>query len=207
MNEVKLAGLTKPSGRSADLSCFETQIKSLGRFRSVVDDFLYNSFLGNYCKSMAKTQKIEPSKLTSHLGYWLRQVSNNVSYSFARKLDESGVTVAEWVILREMYSRQGTTSLSAIAELTGLTRGAVSKLISRLLEKRLVHRSESSDDRRYQDIELTAKAAALVPKLAGLADQNDEEFFSCLTKAERNQLRSLLQKIVAKHEITTVPIE
>ncbi|MBS1958497.1 MAG: MarR family transcriptional regulator [Bdellovibrionales bacterium] len=156
---------------------------------------------------MARIQKLEASKLTVHVGYWMRLVSNNVSHSFRRKLESSGVTVAEWVILREMYSGDDTTSPSIVAELTGLTRGAVSKLVSRLLEKGLVLRDESSNDRRYQDIKLTAKAIALIPKLASLADQNDEEFFAKLTKSERNQLIEILQKLAKLHQIKTKPID
>lgn len=156
---------------------------------------------------MAKRQKLEASKLTEHIGYWMRLVSNNVSQSFARKLEASGVTVAEWVILREMYGGDDTTSPSTVAKLTGLTRGAVSKLITRLLEKGLVSRKESSNDRRYQDIELTTKGALLVPKLAVLADQNDSEFFSCLNKTERSQLKAILQKLADHFQIKTVPTE
>jgi DNA-binding MarR family transcriptional regulator len=156
---------------------------------------------------MAKKQKLDASKLTEHIGYWMRLVSNNVSYSFARKLEASGVTVAEWVVLREMYGGDETTSPSAVAELTGLTRGAVSKLMSRLLEKGLVHRDESANDRRYQDIKLSAKAIQLVPKLAGLADKNDEEFFSGLSKPERRQLTELLQKLAQIHQIKTKPVD
>lgn len=151
--------------------------------------------------------KLEPSKLTVHLGYWLRMVSNNVSYTFARKLEQSNVTVAEWVILREMYSRNNSTSPSKVSEITGLTRGAVSKLVTRLLDKKLVTRKEAKGDRRYQDIELTTTGHALVPKLARLADVNDEEFFSCLNTSERTHLKKLLQKIVDHHEIKTVPVE
>ncbi len=87
-----------------------------------------------------RSGKIAASRLTMHIGFWMRLVSNHVSYAFARKLESSGVTVAEWVILREMYGGDDTTSPSVVAELTGLTRGAVSKLISRLLEKSLVTR-------------------------------------------------------------------
>lgn len=154
-----------------------------------------------------KKQKLEASDLTDHIGYWMRTVSNNVSYSFARKLEASGVTVAEWAILRQMYSGDDTTSPSAVADLTGLTRGAVSKLITRLLEKGLVSRRESSSDRRYQDIELTTKGASLVPKLATLADENDREFFSCITKTERSQLKALLKKLADHLQIKTVPTE
>lgn len=152
-------------------------------------------------------KQISASALTSHLGYWLRIVSNSVSHSFARKLDSNGVTVAEWVVLREMYGANGSTSPSAIADLTGLTRGAVSKLVERLLQKGLIDRAVSSGDRRYQDIRLTERAVALVPQLAALADQNDEEFFSILSKSERDHLSSTLRKVANAHRLRRHPIE
>ena len=99
-----------------------------------------------------------------------------------------------------------TTSPGVVAELTGLTRGAVSKLISRLLEKGLVTRKESSSDRRYQDIELTLAALAVVPKLAKLADENDREFFKGLRKSERVTLTSLLKKTAALHSLKNMPV-
>ena len=153
-----------------------------------------------------KPGKIAASQLTTHIGFWMRLVSNHVSYAFARKLEFSGVTVAEWVVLREMYGGDDTTSPGVVAELAGLTRGAVSKLISRLLEKGLVTRKESSSDRRYQDIELTLAALAVVPKLAKLADENDREFFKGLRKSERVTLTSLLKKTAALHNLKNMPV-
>jgi len=147
------------------------------------------------------------SRLTAHIGFWMRRVSNQVSHAFARKLEASGVTVAEWVVLREMYGGDETTSPSVVAELTGLTRGAVSKLISRLLEKGLVSRKESASDRRYQDIELTRNGVALVPRLARLADENDEDFFGVLSSSDRKTLTRLLKKTAALHHLTQMPIE
>lgn len=154
---------------------------------------------------MAK--KVEPSHLKSHIGYWLRVVSNAVSHSFAKKLAACDVTVAEWVILREMYAGEQTTSPSVVADMTGLTRGAVSKLIERLLQKGLVTRAEASGDRRYQELGLTAAANKLVPKLASIADRNDESFFSILTASERNTLRTILMKVAESHQLNTNPIE
>ena len=71
-----------------------------------------------------KTDRIEASQLTKHIGFWMRLVSNHVSYAFARKVEASGVTVAEWVVLREMYGRDDTTSPSAVAELTEIVRAS-----------------------------------------------------------------------------------
>ena len=48
-------------------------------------------------------------ELESHLGYWLRRVSNHVSAEFARLLQARQVTVAEWVALRHPYGRSDLT--------------------------------------------------------------------------------------------------
>jgi DNA-binding MarR family transcriptional regulator len=144
------------------------------------------------------------SDLRTHTGFWLRFVSNHVSLSFARKLAGSGVTVAEWVILREMFE-SSTTSPSALAGATGLTRGAVSKLVDRLVRKRLATRAEAAGDRRFQDIALTAAGRALVPRLAAIADRNDEEFFSQLPAEERERLVATLKKLVALNRLHKIP--
>ena len=56
-----------------------------------------------------------------------------------------------------------------------MTRGAISKLIDRLMVKGLVTRVEGEGDRRFQSISPTEGGRTLVPTLAGLADRNDEE--------------------------------
>lgn len=149
----------------------------------------------------------KPSELKSHIGYRLRAVSNAVSHSFARKLITSEVTVAEWVILREMYDKSEIISSSMIAELTGLTRGAVSKLVDRLVRKNLIIRTESTADRRFLRIELSSKAKELVPALAAIADENDEAFFSSLSKKEQKILMDILIKLSEIHQLNTSPIQ
>lgn len=147
-----------------------------------------------------------PSSLQSHAGFWLRFVSNHVSQQFAARLEGSGVTVAEWVLLREMFDVE-VTAPSALAQAAGLSRGAVSKLIDRLLAKKLVMRSESVADRRFQDVRLTAAGRAIVPELAALADQNDAEFFSCLSERRRKELVSTLKKLVEANRLTAFPVD
>ena len=83
--------------------------------------------------------KKSASNLEDHAGYWLRYVSNHVSHAFARKVEAQGVTVAEWVLLREMLDA-GTANPSQLADAVGMTRGAVSKLVERLCRKELAER-------------------------------------------------------------------
>jgi DNA-binding MarR family transcriptional regulator len=154
----------------------------------------------------AKASDLNVSDLKKHVGFWLRFVSNHVSHAFARKLQVSGVTVAEWVVMREMFDDE-ETSPGVLAERIGMTRGGVSKLVERLVTKKLITRRERSDDRRFQSIALTAAGRRLVPQLAALADQNDEEFFHTLSAAERAALVTTMKKLVQAHSLQTLPTE
>jgi DNA-binding MarR family transcriptional regulator len=149
---------------------------------------------------------IRVSGLEDHLGYWLRYVSNQASHAFSLKLAARDVTVAEWVMLRELYERD-TMVPSALADRLGMTRGAISKLTDRLVAKALVTRVPGRQDRRYQDLALTAAGRALVPQLSALADQNDAEFFGHLTPAERAAVERAMKDIVRKLGLREMPID
>lgn len=152
------------------------------------------------------TETRTASGLESHLGYWLRFVSNHVSHAFSLKLQSRDVTVAEWVILRELYGRDATAP-SALAEQLGMTRGAISKLVDRLAAKALVTKTASREDRRYQSLALTAAGRALVPRLAALADRNDVEFFGHLSAVERRKIEDAMKEIVRRKALKTIPVE
>ena len=153
-----------------------------------------------------KAPNLTVSDLKKHVGFWLRFVSNHVSHAFARKLLASGVTVAEWVVMREMFDDQ-ETSPGVLAERIGMTRGGVSKLVDRLVSKKFVTRRNRSDDRRFQSIALTPAGRRLIPELAALADQNDEEFFHPLSTGERAALIATMKKLVQAHGLQTLPTE
>jgi len=146
------------------------------------------------------------SELETHLGYWLRAVSNAVSHSFARKLEAEGVTVAEWVFLRMLYDVE-VIAPSLLAERMGMTRGAISKLADRLGDKALIARAANPDDRRGHSLALTPPARALVPRLAALADRNDAEFFGALSAQERSWLEDLLRRIARERGLSSAPTD
>lgn len=146
------------------------------------------------------------SNLESHMGYWLRFVSNHVSHAFKLKVESHGVTVAEWVILRTLFDLDPVNP-SHIADKIGLTRGAISKLVDRLLVKGFVLRRTEKADRRYQTVTLSASGRKLVPVLAELADRNDQEFFGHLSEEGRADLFAILKNIVQTRSLKSVPVE
>lgn len=147
-----------------------------------------------------------PSELEAHLGYWLRLVSNHVSQSFARALHERHVSVAEWVALRQLYDRPGLAP-GELAQLLGMTPGAVSKILDKLEDKGLVARTSRPHDQRSQALALTSAGHDLLPTLAALADHNDLHAFAPLDTEEQAQLRALLHKLASAHRLHQVPID
>jgi DNA-binding MarR family transcriptional regulator len=146
-----------------------------------------------------------PSKLEDHMGFWMRFVSNAVSAEFSASMAASGVSVTEWVAVRTLYDAE-SASHAGLAAALGMTKGAVSKVVSRLQDKGLVTREPHPDSKRAQTLGLTEAGRALVPQLALCADQNDERFFGHLSPAQRKQLLALLKEMTRIHQLKEVPV-
>lgn len=149
--------------------------------------------------------KPTPSALEDHLGYWLRRVSNHVSGAFAAALAEEGVSVAEWVVLRLMHGEAPRTQVQ-LAKATGLTPGALSKILGKVEGKGWATREAAAEDLRLQWCTLTRKGRNLVPRLAHLADRNEARCFDGLSARERATLRTLLLKLVQVHQLQGAPL-
>src|SRR5271155_5782670 len=94
-----------------------------------------------------------PSNLHEHLGYWLRCLSNFVSHTFAERLEQEGVSVAQWVVLRTLYDSTGIT-LNEAAQRVGVDKSTLSRAVEKLVQKNLANRTEGHD-RRSVDLTLT----------------------------------------------------
>ena len=149
------------------------------------------------------TRRVSP--LESHLGFWLRFVSNQVSSRFENLLAEHDISVTEWVAMRSLYGCTDVTHAELIQAL-GMTKGAISKVISRLEAKGLAERQLSQDSQREQVLCLTELGDGLVPKLAAIADENDAHFFGHLTDMQRQSLMTLMHELVVHHQLKQVPI-
>jgi DNA-binding MarR family transcriptional regulator len=147
-----------------------------------------------------------PSALDAHLGYWLRAVSNHVSHAFKLKVEQHGVTVAEWVVLRALFETHEVKP-SELANTLGLTRGAVSKLVDRLLAKQLLSIRRDEQDGRAQFVSLRAGGRRLVPKLAELADENDAETFGRLDPKQQALLWKALKGLAEQLGLRGAPVD
>ena len=76
------------------------------------------------------------------------------------------------------------------------------------MQKELIDRQASRHDGRAQQIWLSTAGQKLVPKLAAIADENDEAFFGLSPDEWRAWRRSRSMKDIAKHyRLTQVPVD
>lgn len=148
----------------------------------------------------------EINSVEDHLGFWLRFVSNHVSGRFAKLLDQRGLTVAEWVALRTLYDVNEGSHVDLI-QVLGMTRGATSKVITKLEGKHLVKRSTWEGSAKEQLLVLTVQGRKLVPQLVTLADENEEYFFGHLSKTDKLALLKAMQGLVEHHQLKQIPLK
>lgn len=146
-----------------------------------------------------------PSRLETHIGFWLRRVSSQLSHTLSRKFEHKGVTLAEWLALRELYD--GDLRPSALAERLGLTRGAISKLAERLVRALMITQEANTPDGRGQMLAITDTGRDLVRELAGILEETDEEFFGHLERDTRSLMMSIMRDVIHRHGSRAVPVD
>lgn len=156
---------------------------------------------------MERAISIQPAPaLETHLGYWIRLVSNHISGVFARAFQEQGLSVAEWVALNQI-ERGAAMTPAGLADAMGMTRGAISKVLDKLQFKGWITRETSPEDHRVQLLALTRQGKRVLPELTTIADGNDERFFGALDASERATLRKLLKKLADTHQMHNIPVD
>ena len=141
----------------------------------------------------------EPNHLEAHLGYWLRCLSNHVSLTFASRLEKHDVSVPQWVVLRVLYQKQ-PCSLNDLAAVVTVDKGALSRMVERLVKRGLVTRETPATNRRMVSLALTPAGNELVPRLAKEADENDATFFGSLSETQRSEFLATIKQLIAANQ-------
>ncbi len=138
----------------------------------------------------------EQYRTEESVGFLVKQVAEHLSRAMDARMVEYSLTDAQWRPLL-LLSRKASGTATQVARLVGCDTGATTRMVDRLEDKGLLRRVRSADDRRVQQLELTdegQKAAAIVPYV--IADVLNAHLAD-LSHAEIEQLRKLLERVVA----------
>jgi DNA-binding MarR family transcriptional regulator len=138
-------------------------------------------------------EPIRPAR--SYLNYWVRHTHQRFAKNFGQLLKEAGIIASEWAALRELY-RPERWSPVALGQAIGMSKGGASKLVSRLVAKRLAVKDSNESDRRFRAVGLTRLGRELIVFLASIEKDTDREFFAPLGNGGRFRLTQYMNRLL-----------
>ena len=102
----------------------------------------------------------------------LLRAHNKHMRAFAAEDIWGDVSMREYDVLYTLTKCEAPLRLSDLARYTVLSQPALSRLVDRLVERGLVHRSSDADDHRSVRISLTDKGAAVHDIVKGVYDKH-----------------------------------
>ncbi len=106
----------------------------------------------------------------AQLHHWINRVSFLIRAEMQDRLKAEGqvISVEEWAMLMILWA-DGPTAMSTLASKSLRDRTTVTRLIDRLVQKRLVVRHSGENDRRQVVVEASHQSQKIRPAITGIA--------------------------------------
>ena len=129
----------------------------------------------------------------------VRSCNIMMSERATRLLEPHGLTAVGFITMMSLYSRpENLANPSELSDVTGETRGNMTRICDDLVDKGWMRRVPNAEDRRRVDLSLTDAGMALLKTLAPHMRKNADDFYNrTFTKAEKLALQQLLTKFSA----------
>lgn len=142
--------------------------------------------------------QIEHGVMLNLLGYHLAQASIPTNSAFKKHIsDAHQLNKLEFTTLMLLKENQNLTP-KRMAIALNMPASNLTLLLDRIEKRKLIIRTQSSEDRRVQNISLTPSGIKLTEKLKKTCAVMEDDVLSHITNAEQEILLELLRKI-ARH--------
>ena len=134
-------------------------------------------------------------RVEDSVGYLVTRVRASIFAGVDRELAPLGISAAQGSIL--IYIAHGRGDRAAdIARDYDYDTGSMTRMVARLVAKRLLRRVPDENDRRVQRLELTAAGKKLTEQMAAMAAKVLNQHLRGFTRAELEQLKALLRRML-----------
>lgn len=138
--------------------------------------------------------------LEEFLPYRLSVAAKNISMKFSENYCEQfNISVQEWRVLA-VVGQQPELSAEEVSERTTMEKVAVSRAVAKLLDKSIIKRRFSSEDRRRSQLSLEEKGLDIYQQIVPIA----QEFERSLLESFSDDEAGILMKVLTKLESGTL---
>lgn len=106
------------------------------------------------------------------------------------------LTPMQWSIL-DVCSREQANTVSGIAKVVPSDTPAISRHVEMLVNRGLIVRRRSTNDRRTVRLTLTKEAAEMMPQITRSIEANNATFLQRITRKEAETFMAIMRKILA----------
>jgi len=135
------------------------------------------------------------TKLMNRPGFMFRRCSQTEGGFFEKACRELGLTTGQYDVLF-VLANEGRADQDRVGQLLGLDRSTSGVLATNLERKGLISREVKTSDRRKRTLELTEDGKEIFTAAEPMANAAKERILAPLSTDERDQLFSLMSRIV-----------
>lgn len=143
-------------------------------------------------KPAQRREPLSLGVLEAHLGYFLRRVQVWVFQDFLRTLSRHDVRPAQYSVLAVIEANPGL-SQSDLADLLGIERARLARMLDRLEKRGLAERRPSPRDRRSHALYLSREGQKALKRIKVLAGQHEANLAEKLGPEKRRLMIELLR--------------
>src|SRR3989442_1655606 len=131
---------------------------------------------------------------TDHVWLVMMKAMRALTKYAAAGIEETGLGLSDFGVL-EILLHKGPLPVNTIGPIVDLTPGSISTAVDRLVEKGLVSRVESAEDRRVRIVALTPDGKGVIPGAFRKHSLQMKRVFSELSPEELRGLETALKKV------------
>ena len=136
-----------------------------------------------------------PIDLQEFLPYRLSIVTNKVSRSLGNLYaDRFDLSIAEWRVMA-VLGQYKDLSADQVCIKTEMDKVTVSRAVTKLLNKKLIDRKFSDQDKRRSMLQLSRSGDAIYAQIVPLATRFEQQLSDVFSKQEQKQFNKLLDKL------------
>jgi DNA-binding MarR family transcriptional regulator len=144
--------------------------------------------------AVRRASELDASRLTHLVGYAASRAAIELKKTFARHMAPLDIKVAEFSIL-VLVAANPRVNQRQLGQALDISAPNMAVTLDRMVERGWVERVRSTEDRRAQQIHLTAAGRALVQRAEKISATMEDAALRRLSSAERALLVELLLKI------------
>jgi MarR family transcriptional regulator, lower aerobic nicotinate degradation pathway regulator len=142
------------------------------------------------------TRQAVPGGLSTWISFLAGRLVHAARADFQARLTPLGITPKQFSVLTAIRE-VGASSQVSLGKVLGVDRNTIVLLVDALEKNGLVRRAHLESDRRSNSVTITQKGVLKLKRAEEAAVESERKIYAQLSRSEREQLRSLLSRIVA----------